>query len=152
MSQGIRTIVAAVDFSECSDRALEAAIGMARSFGATLHVVHAFDLPVPMFNPYAVSVPVAYVTEAREAASRKLEQAVEKARAEGVEVQGHLGEIPAAPAIVRVADDVSADLIVIGTRGHTGLKHALLGSVAERTTRTAPCSVLTVKDAEDESV
>jgi len=150
VSERLRTIVAAVDFSECSDRALEAAIDLARSFGATLHVVHAFDLPVPMFNPYAVSVPVAYVTEAREAASRKLEQAVEKVRAEGIEVHGHLGEIPAAPAIVRVADDLSADLIVIGTRGHTGIKHALLGSVAERTVRTAPCSVLTVKDTEGE--
>ena len=115
------------------------------------HVVHAFDLPVPMMNPYAVSVPVAYVSEAREAAAGKLGQAVEKARAEGVEVEGHLGEVPAAAAVVGAADEVGADLIVIGTRGHTGLKHALLGSVAERVTRTAPCSVLTVKDGEDDA-
>ena len=111
--------------------------------------MHAFDLPVPLFNPYAVSVPVAYVSEAREAAEKKLAQAAEKCRAEGVTVKTHLDEIPAAPAIVRVAEEVGAELIVIGTRGHTGLKHALLGSVAERTVRTAPCSVLTVKDGED---
>ncbi len=149
MSGSMQTIVAAVDFSESSDHALEGAVAMAKRFGATLHVVHAFDLPVPRFNPYAVTVPVAYVNEAREAATAKLEQAAEKARAEGVKVESHLGEIPAAPAIVRVAEEVGADLIVIGTRGHTGLKHALLGSVAERTVRTAPCSVLTVKDAAD---
>ena len=45
-------------------------------------------------------------------------------------------------------DEIDADLIVMGTRGHTGLKHVLLGSVAERTIRLAPCSVLTVKEEE----
>ena len=51
------------------------------------------------------------------------------------------------PALVDLASEVSADLIVIGTRGHTGLKHVLLGSVAERVVRTAPCPVLTVKES-----
>jgi nucleotide-binding universal stress UspA family protein len=49
-------------------------------------------------------------------------------------------------AILAVAREIGADLIVMGTHGHTGLKHALLGSVAERTVRLAPCSVLTVKE------
>ena len=52
---------------------------------------------------------------------------------------------PAAPAIVAQAESLPADLVVMGTRGHTGLKHVVLGSVAERVVRTAPCPVLTVK-------
>ena len=55
---------------------------------------------------------------------------------------------PALPseAILAAAGEIGADLIVMGTHGHTGLKHVLLGSVAERTIRLAPCSVLTVKE------
>ncbi len=151
MSAQPRVLVVAVDFSKCSEAAVEAAVSLAKTFKGVIHLVHAFDLPVPLFNPYAVSVPVAYVNEAREAASQKLEELSEKVRAEGVEVHSHLGEIPAAPTIVRVAEEVGADLVLVGTRGHTGVKHALLGSVAERTVRTAPCSVLTVKDGEDDA-
>ena len=61
----------------------------------------------------------------------------------------HLSEVPAASAIVDMAEELEADLIIMGTRGHTGLKHVLLGSVAERTLRHAPCSVLTVKVSPD---
>jgi nucleotide-binding universal stress UspA family protein len=57
--------------------------------------------------------------------------------------------VPAAPAIAKAAEDFAADLIVMGTRGNTGLKHVLLGSVAERTLRLAPCSVLAVKGDDD---
>ena len=61
----------------------------------------------------------------------------------------HLSEVPAASAIVDLAEELGADLIIMGTRGHTGLKHVLLGSVAERTLRHAPCSVLTVKESHE---
>ena len=54
-------------------------------------------------------------------------------------------ESPAAPALAEEAERIGANLIVIGTRGHTGFKHLLLGSVAERTVRLAPCAVLTLK-------
>lgn len=60
-------------------------------------------------------------------------------------MEWHLLDGSPAYAIVSLAEEVSADLVVIGTRGATGLKHVLLGSVAEQTVRTAPCSVLTVK-------
>jgi nucleotide-binding universal stress UspA family protein len=62
-----------------------------------------------------------------------------------VEVSTQLAEAPAARAIARAAEETRADLIVMGTRGNSGLKHLVLGSVAERTLRRAPCSVLTVK-------
>jgi nucleotide-binding universal stress UspA family protein len=148
MQQPIRTILAAVDFSEPSDRALEAAIHLARSFDARLHVIHSFELPIPAVSPYEVAIPVAYLEETRNAAAQRLAAAVATAREGGVEAESHLAEGPAASAIVHLAEEVAADLVVVGTHGHTGLKHLVLGSVAERTLRHAPCSVLTVKGGE----
>ena len=73
---------------------------------------------------------------------------VSKAKAAGMIVIGktHLVEFAPTDAIVETAKKTKADLIVMGTRGLTGLRHVLLGSVAERTLRLAPCPVLTVKD------
>jgi nucleotide-binding universal stress UspA family protein len=67
------------------------------------------------------------------------------ASALGVSVEYRLEEGNAVEEIVRTAEDIQADLIVMGTHGHTGLSHMLMGSVAERTLRRAPCPVLTVK-------
>jgi universal stress protein A len=141
----IRTILVATDFSAHAERALDAAIDLARKFEASIHVAHAFDIPMVLVSPYEVALPDPYLTETRAAASRKLEAAVKRAAASGRPAQGHLLEAPAAPAITRAAEELGADLIVMGTRGNTGLKHIVLGSVAERTLRLAPCSVLTVK-------
>lgn len=138
-------ILVAVDFSEHSSRAVEVGVGLAKQFGAKVDLVHAFDVPVPFVTPYEVAIPDSFMQEARHAAGEKLEAAAGKVKSEKVEVSTHLTEVPAATAITRVAEEIGADLIVMGTRGNTGLKHVLLGSVAERTLRHAPCSVLTVK-------
>jgi nucleotide-binding universal stress UspA family protein len=145
----IRKILVATDFSQYSARALEAAVELAVQFGAEVDVVHAFDLPIPLVTPYEVAIPDSYLDETRNAAAQKLAAAAEEVSARGIEVRTHLREVPAAPAIAKAAEDFAADLIVMGTRGNTGLKHVLLGSVAERTLRLAPCSVLAVKGDED---
>ena len=141
----LRSILAATDFSENADEALRVAIDLAKQFGAELHLIHCLDLPVPIFNPYAVSVPDSLIAQARDEAARRLEEAVRRAEHAGVTVKSHLAEVPAAQAIASLAEELGSDLVVMGTQGHTGLKHVLLGSVAERTLRHAPCSVLTVK-------
>ncbi len=69
----------------------------------------------------------------------------------GIAVETHLTEGANAHAIVETAKKVNADLIVMGTRGLSGLKHVMLGSVAERTIRISPCPVLTVKDDSGDS-
>jgi nucleotide-binding universal stress UspA family protein len=143
--QLIQKILVAVDFSKHSDHALDTAIEFAKTFGAELDVIHAFDLPIPLMTPYEVAVPDSYLNEARTAAARKLAAAAERVAGAGVRGTSHLREVPAAAAIADAAREIGADLIVMGTRGHTGLKHIVLGSVAERTLRIAPCSVLTVK-------
>ena len=142
----LRCIVVGIDFSELSQRALTTAIELARDSGAEIHLVHAFDIRVPFVTPYEVAVPDHLISEARDAAARKLEEALGSISAAGVKAKSHLEEVPASSAIVRVATELEADLVVMGTHGNTGLKHVLLGSVAERTLRLAPCSVLTVKE------
>jgi nucleotide-binding universal stress UspA family protein len=144
-NQEIQEILVAVDFSEQSDQALDAAVEFAKRYSAELHIVHGLDVRIPLMTPYEVVVPAAFIDEARRVAASNLATIVQKVAAEGVTVSSHLSEAPAASAIVDLAKKVGADLIVMGTRGRTGLKHVLLGSVAERTLREAPCSVLTVK-------
>jgi len=143
----IRKILVAVDFSEYADSVLDVAVEFAGRFGADLHLVHAFDVRIPLVTPYEVAIPTAFIEEAREAAASKLGALTRKIAAEGVSATSHLSEVPAASAIVDLAEELRVDLIIMGTRGHTGLKHVLLGSVAERTLRHGPCSVLTVKES-----
>jgi len=147
MKLPIRIILVAIDFSEPSDAALDAAIELAKTTGAKLHVFHAFELPIPAVTPYEVAIPAAYLEESRNAAAARLSQAVERAGKAGVAADSSIGDGPAAMAIADAAGEAEADLVVIGTHGHTGLKHLVLGSVAERTLRHAPCSVLTVKQS-----
>ena len=145
----IRTLLLAIDFSDTSSAAVDVAVEFAKRFSATLHVVHAFDLPIPLVTPYEVAIPEAYLDQTRKVAAQKLAVVVKKVAAQDVTVESHLAEAPAAPAIARTAEEVGADLVVMGTHGHTGIKHLVLGSVAERTLRLAPCSVLAVKPGRD---
>jgi nucleotide-binding universal stress UspA family protein len=143
----LQQILVAVDFSDQGDLALDAAVGFAEQLGAELHLVHALDTRIPVMTPYEVAIPATFLDQARRDAASKLETLVQKLATDGMTATSHLREAPAASAIIDVADEIEADLIVMGTRGHTGLKHVLLGSVAERTLREASCSVLIVKDS-----
>jgi len=142
----LRSILVATDFSDHAAAAVAAAIALARQFQAELHWVHALELIVPMFEPYAVALPEDFLGDARRAADARLKAAQE---ATGLPGSHYLGDSPPHLAIADRAAEVSADLVVIGTHGLTGLRRALLGSVAERTVKSSPCSVLTVKGTLD---
>ena len=139
------SILVALDFSEHSDAALERAIALAHQSSATLHLLHAYEVPLGAIPIYDVQVPQAMLDAVRDAAARRVEKARAKAVAAGVSCEAHLVPSPPTPAIVDTARNLRADLIVMGTRGLSGFQHALLGSNAERTVRLAPCPVLTVK-------
>src|SRR5262245_16270872 len=143
----IRSIVAAVDFSPHSEPVVDAAVTLAKKFGAKVRLVHAYDIPIPLVSPYEVAIPEPYLEETRRIAAEKLAALVARVAAQGVAVDSVLTEVPAAAAIVRAAEECAADLVVVGTRGHPGLKPLRLGGVAGRTVRLAPCPVLTVKAA-----
>jgi nucleotide-binding universal stress UspA family protein len=140
----LETFVVGVDFSEPSERAFATARELARRVQARIHLVHAFHVPVQGPMPEMVIFPPDALTSYREAATRSLQKLLDELAASGIE--GHLHLAPGHPAsvIADIARAVGADLVVVGTRGRTGLPHVLLGSVAERVLRIAPCPVLTV--------
>jgi len=142
-------ILAATDLSDPSLPAIAAARAEATRVHAPLVAVHAVDVE-PSFAsmaglPFGIvpsTLAPEVVTQIEEAAATTLSTAMKSAGATG-EVSIVTGE--AAPAIASEAKARDARLVVIGTRGRTGLAHIALGSVAERVVRTAPCSVLVVR-------
>ncbi len=145
----IDTILVATDFSDDADQALDTACELAKIFGARIVLLHAFtiDLPLaasPLGGP--VFLPDGFDIEYRNQAIHKVDQLAKVTEAStGVGVQGVAIQQPAALAIVEQAEQLPAELIVMGTRGLTGLMHVALGSTAERVVRKAACPVLTVK-------
>jgi nucleotide-binding universal stress UspA family protein len=144
----IRNIIVATDFSPLSDSAGRRAATLATLDGATIHLVHAVRYPA-VATPYEVSVPAGVWEGVRRGAEEKLEEsrkALEKEAGATVTAEVSDATDPAR-AIAEAVEAHAADLIVMGTHGHSGIKHAFLGSVAERTLRTAPCPVLAVKES-----
>jgi nucleotide-binding universal stress UspA family protein len=141
----VRRILVPVDFSACSERAVETALALAKAFGAEVHLLHCYQVTPATLAPYGIVVPETFEHDVRMAALRRLSELRAKASANGTTVREHLSARFPSEEISELAEKVGVDLIVMGTRGLTGLKHVVLGSVAERTVRMAPCPVLTVK-------
>lgn len=144
MSTTIKHILAAHDFAETAQFALEYALDLAERLGARLTIVHAYEIPVYGF-PEGFALTADVVGRIQEIAGKALEGVVTRARRPGVEVDGMLRQGAAWSEIAAAATETHAGLVVIGTHGRRGLAHALLGSVAEKVVRTAPCPVLTVR-------
>jgi nucleotide-binding universal stress UspA family protein len=145
---GFSRILVPTDFSETADAALTHAKEVAAQFGASIRLVHVFDDPF-LNGTFAPDVYAPVPETLREAVLRDLKNrlaerltSAEKARFGG---DADIVTGPTADAILADATEHHVDLIVIGTHGRRGLSHALLGSVAERVVRKAPCPVLTVR-------
>jgi universal stress protein A len=141
----LTTILVPTDFSAHSAMALEHAIELARRFSGTIHLLHAYSIVIPALYPEPIRLPPTVIEDLRESARNQLESQAKRLAGLGIPHQAHV--IPGSPAtvIVELASSLPADLIVLGTRGLTGLKHVVLGSVAERVVRLAHCPVMTVK-------
>jgi len=140
-----KTILVPHDFSDDANAALETALDLARRLGAEIHLLHSYQQPIDVLSPYGVAIPPSVIPEIREAALARLRKLAEQHAGAGVKLHVRVAEGAPSVAIVDAAEQLGADLVVMGTRGLSGLRHLLLGSVAERTLRTAPCPVLTVK-------
>lgn len=142
----IRKILVPVDFSSHSGRALEDAIALAKEWGAELHLLHCYPIHPAAIDPYGIAVPASLEAEIRQTAERRLGEWRDRAAAEGVAVQEHITAHLPSEEIPAAAERLGVDLIVMGTRGLSGFKHVLLGSITERVLRAAPCPVWVVRD------
>ena len=145
----IKRILVPVDFSATSRAALWRAGELGSALGASLDVLHVLDLPEPrhMATEFYVPLPPEYRDELRRGAEKHLEEWVGTASVPPG-VHRDLAEGAPAAEIVDYARTHGDDLIVMGTHGRSGVSRMLLGSVAERVVRTAPCPVLTVRAEE----
>jgi nucleotide-binding universal stress UspA family protein len=138
------SIVVGIDGSPTAEKALSRAIELARAFGARLHVVSAYE-PVPARVSGAPAAEE-YVVSPSFKADAVLERALDVAGAKDLAVEQHAPKGAAADALVSVAEETSAELIVMGSVGMTGPKR-IFGSVPNRVAHRAPCDVLIVHTA-----
>lgn len=144
-SDSLGTILVATDFSETASLALDRAIEFAIRHETEIALVHVMqpDIP-PLAAPEMIIVPPNYEEMLREACMEGLAKSARRPREAGIRVTEHLEHGIAASRITACADEIGADLIIIGTRGNTGFKRLLLGSVAEEVVRIANQPVLTI--------
>ena len=150
----LHRILVPTDFSKYSANAVTYAAAFADKFGAELVVLHVVQ-DLALFIPEAVLIaPVMTppLEQFKAAAQAALEKVVRDMNLTGLKVQTEIASGVPFAEIIRVARAQNVDLIVMGTHGHTGLAHMLLGSVAEKVVRKAPCPVLTVRHPEHEFV
>ena len=143
-----RSIVVGTDGSDTARKAVDAAVELARLSGASLELVSAYE-PVPneRLRPRLREVPVEaqWAVNPREEVDATLAAAAGSAADAGVQTRTHAREGDPADAILDVAEELGSELIIVGNKGMTGAKRFLLGSVPNKVSHHAPCSVLIVR-------
>jgi len=145
MAVAIRHILCPIDFSELTPPVVGWAAHLAATHGARVTLLHAYHLPVEFQQLEGAYLPPEFWSSVKEEAQQGVARHAEPLRARGIEVDEEVREGYPASVITEAAEELGADLIVIGTHGLTGIRHLLLGSIAERVIQRAPCPVLTVK-------
>ena len=142
----LKQILVPTDFSPHADAALRFAIELAKPYAAAVTLLHVIEDPLAagmwsseIYTAEIAGLQVNLVKDA-EAQLRRLAETSAGAR---IVTEVRTGRT--APTILEVAQSTGADLIVMGTAGRTGLAHLVMGSVAERVVRAAPCPVLTIR-------
>jgi nucleotide-binding universal stress UspA family protein len=143
-----RSIVVGTDGSDTAKKAVTAAADLAKEIGATLDIVSAYE-PVPQsrLREESRQAPedMQWMINPREDVEATLRYAAEEVEEAGIDVETFAREGDPADAILDVAEERGADLIVVGNKGMTGAKRFLLGSVPNKVSHHAPCSVLIVR-------
>ncbi len=140
------TILLATDFSDTSQKAAEYAMDLARTFEAHLLVLHVINEPVDLRGFYAPHISFEQLEkEIESGAARMLESFCKERFGEYSNFETAITTGVPFEEILRMAEERTADLIVIGTHGRTGLDHLIFGSTAERVVRSASCPVMTIR-------
>jgi nucleotide-binding universal stress UspA family protein len=142
------SIVVGTDGSETASEAVSQATDLAKGLGASVHLVSAYE-PVPSsrLKEERQDVPddIQWMVNPREDVDNTLKAAADQIGQAGVEVETYAREGDPADAILDVAEEKGAELIVVGNKGMTGAKRFLLGSVPNKVSHHAPCSVLIIR-------
>ena len=146
----MKSILHPTDFSESSKHAMSYAISFAEQYGAKLYCLHVIEeVTGAMYFDMLQTPPLAQLMgEIEEQAKKALDELLPSDVKERLNVEYIIRRGAAFLETVRCAEELNVDLIVCGTHGRTGLKHAIFGSVAEKIVRKAPCPVLSVRHPE----
>ena len=150
----LKRILVPTDFSKFSQSALQYAAAFSEKFGAELYLLHVVqDLAVFIPDMITVTPPPSPSLEQLSSAARAaFDRLIKDNQLLHLKIHREVREGTPFYEIIRFAKDTNIDLIVMGTHGHTGLVHVLMGSVSEKVVRKAPCPVLTVRHPEHEFV
>jgi universal stress protein A len=141
-----------IDFSTYSEQTLTYAMTLATKLQARLTLLHViYELSVVM-GDMASALPAAYLQELETEVRRGLEECLKRVHDVGLEADMLIVHGVPFQRIIDVAREQKVDLIIMGTYGRTGLSHVLMGSVAEKVVRLAPCSVLVTRGASGTAV
>lgn len=140
-----KTILVPTDMSEGADEALDYACELARTFGATVHLLQVVGIPALGIPELGVALTSTVIDSMVRENQSALEQLADAKRGLATIGQVLLRTGDARELIKQTAKELHADLIVMGTHGRRGITRALLGSVTESIVRAAPCPVLTVR-------
>jgi nucleotide-binding universal stress UspA family protein len=149
----IQRILWPTDFSDQSKRALPLVNGLARRFGAHVQVVHVLPDPPPMAATpgHGAAGMTGYLDSMNEHAQERLDELLDTGIADDVDATALVRPGSPAHQIAEVAETEGIDLIILATHGATGFKRLVVGSVAEKVVRLAPCPVLSVPPTPEDS-
>jgi nucleotide-binding universal stress UspA family protein len=147
-SSSVRTlpfkrILVPTDFGESSSRALTMAIEFATQYGSLLTLFHAYEIPSYAY-PGSIGIAVDLLSPIQEAAKAQFDELLARLREQVPAANGILGVGSPWQEITQQIAETNADLVVMGTHGRSGVRHILLGSIAETIVRTSRVPVLTV--------
>lgn len=150
----IRRILVPMDFSECSRRGLRYAVALAERFGSEIVLVHAIEAPLNLppqtlvrLDPEGPAMPI--MDYVREAADRRLNAMLAELSLASIPAQGVISVGDVRDVVLESASTHKVDMIVMGTHGRKGLRHLLIGSVAEDIVRRSEVPVLTTRMHEE---
>jgi len=144
-----KTILFAVDFSQSSDYAFQFALSLAKKYDARLLIIHVINEPVDLRGFYVPHISFEKLEQEIEEGAKKMMEKFCRAQIKDYS-NYETFIVPGIPydEIIKKAQEQSADLILMGTHGRTGLDHVLFGSTAEKVVRKSPVPVMTVRFAE----
>jgi nucleotide-binding universal stress UspA family protein len=137
-----QTVVVGTDGSATAKVAVAQAVELVRDTAAVLHIVCAYRSAAPRVVEAGGEH---WQVMPKDQVDNVLQEAAGRARMAGAQVETHATQDDPADAIIRVAEEVKADLVIVGNKGMTGTKRFLLGSVPNKVVHHAPCTVLVVK-------